>query len=112
MATYTLYAKVVSEAQAGTVLFLPGFTGSHESWDEDFRALGERFRLVMVDTLGFGHSPKPEIDYSVDDHLEAVRHTLRQLQVTKSHLVGQAAQQSVEMGSIIVQFTPDGRRYA
>ena len=83
-----LYAKVFGESHAETILFIPGMTGSHASWNDDFQSLSRNYRLVMIDTLGFGHSPKPEIAYSLDEHLSAISDTLKELDVRHVHIVG------------------------
>lgn len=83
-----LFARVIGESHPETILFIPGFTGSHTCWDEHFQALSRNYRLVMIDVLGFGHSPKPEIAYTLDDHLQAISETLAELQVRRAHVVG------------------------
>jgi pimeloyl-ACP methyl ester carboxylesterase len=69
-------------------MFIPGFSGSHDMWNGDFRALRDRYQLVLLDTLGFGFSPKPEIDYTVDDHLDAIHTTMQALILHQFHIVG------------------------
>jgi pimeloyl-ACP methyl ester carboxylesterase len=83
-----LYTQVLGETHTDTILFLSGFVGSHRVWDENFRALSAHFRLVLVDSLGFGQSPKPDIEYSVAEHVAAITATLQRLGVTKTHVVG------------------------
>src|SRR5437868_1050169 len=82
-----LYAKVIGESHPETILFIPGLSGSHTGWDENFQALSQSYRLVLIDTLGFGHSPKPDLDYTLDDHLSAISDTLKGLEVSRVHLV-------------------------
>lgn len=83
-----LCAKVIGTSGPETILFIPGLTGSSESWDENFQHLSQQYKLVMIDTLGFGHSPKPDIGYTLDDHLQSIRETLTQLEINRMHLVG------------------------
>lgn len=83
-----LYTQVFSEDRPETILFIPGLTGSHTCWDEHFKSLSQSYRLVMIDTLGFGHSPKPDIAYTLDDHLTAISETLAALGVNQAHIVG------------------------
>jgi len=70
------------------IVFLHGLGGSRNSWNADFHRLNDRFRLIFLDVLGFGCSPKPEIAYSVDDHVDAIRSTLDQSGVRSITLVG------------------------
>lgn len=83
-----LYAHTLGAGNAETIVFLPGFTGSHDVWNSDFQALSAQYRLIFIDTLGFGLSPKPEIAYSLDQHLAAISATLQSLGVGRSHIVG------------------------
>jgi len=83
-----LSAKVLGESHATTLLFLSGFVGSNEVWDTHFQGLAKQYRLIMLDTLGFGRSPKPDIEYSLDQHLEAIDRTLDHYAVHRAHIVG------------------------
>jgi pimeloyl-ACP methyl ester carboxylesterase len=88
MPNWRLYTKIIERDHPKTIVFLPGFTGSHDMWNGDFRSLSERYTLVFIDTLGFGNSPKPDIEYSVDDHLEAIANTLQSPERKAIHIVG------------------------
>lgn len=83
-----LYAKLLGASHSEAILFIPGLTGSQASWDENFQALSNTWKLVLIDTLGFGHSPKPDIAYTLDEHLSAIKETLQSLQISRVHLVG------------------------
>ena len=88
MHSLKLYAQIHGAEGSEPALFIPGFIGSHEVWDEHFRSLGDSYRLILIDALGFGRSPKPELDYTVEDHLTAIKNTLRELNVGRLHIVG------------------------
>jgi pimeloyl-ACP methyl ester carboxylesterase len=90
-----LYAAILGESNSETILFLPGFTGSHQVWGKNFQAFSKTFRLVLFDLLGFGSSPKPEISYTLEDHLHAIKNTLDSLEITTTHIVGHS------MGSLL-----------
>jgi pimeloyl-ACP methyl ester carboxylesterase len=83
-----LATTVEGGADRPAVLFIAGFVGSRRSWDANFHALARHFRVVMLDTLGFGESPKPDIDYCVADHVQAIRDTLTMLGIERTHIVG------------------------
>jgi pimeloyl-ACP methyl ester carboxylesterase len=85
---FYLSAKVLGESHSTTVLFLSGFVGSSEVWDAHFQGLANQYRLIMLDTLGFGRSPKPDIEYSLAQHLEAIDHTLEHYGAERVHIVG------------------------
>jgi pimeloyl-ACP methyl ester carboxylesterase len=113
---YPLYARVVGGQHDETIVFLPGFGGAHTAWNNDFLALGERYRLILVDTLGFGRSPKPSIDYRLEDHLAALHATVQHENAGIVHLVGHsmggilalayARQWPAQIGKLVLLATP------
>jgi pimeloyl-ACP methyl ester carboxylesterase len=113
---YTLLLQVVGAEQQGTIVFLLGFIGSHNAWNNDFLALARQYRLLLPDALGFGRSPKPDIGYTLDDHLHALRATLQLHTVDVVHLVGHsmggilalayAQRWPEEVGKLVLLATP------
>jgi pimeloyl-ACP methyl ester carboxylesterase len=83
-----LATRVLGEGKARTLLFISGFVGSNQVWDRHFQSLQDSYRLLMIDTLGFGQSPKPMIEYSVAEHVAAIQQTLQQHQATHIDIVG------------------------
>lgn len=50
---------------APAVVFLHGITGHARTWDDEARALADRFRVIALDQRGHGDSdPAPDGDYS------------------------------------------------
>lgn len=72
-----LYAEVRGEG--APVVFLSGFEGSTRYWRGAFDPLVSDRRLIFLDALGFGRSPWPDVEYSLDDHLGAIERTLQAL---------------------------------
>jgi len=87
MSNQRLNAEILGAGQAEAITFLPGFTGSHRMWNRDFQALNTQCRLIFLDLLGFGDSPKPDINYTIDDHLDAISTTLESLDIRTTHIV-------------------------
>jgi pimeloyl-ACP methyl ester carboxylesterase len=52
-----------------SLLCLHGLFASGAFWQWFADDLARDFRLVMPDLVGFGHSPQPEADYTIDFHL-------------------------------------------
>jgi pimeloyl-ACP methyl ester carboxylesterase len=75
------------EGTGPPLLFLHALGASGRYWREGLGMLPDRYRCLMPDLLGFGRSPKPECDYTVDDHLVAIRGTLRRLRTAHEPLV-------------------------
>lgn len=62
-----------------TLVFIPGLGGTTRYWAARVRAMQERYRVVLVDPLGFGESPKPWTRYSVERHVDALHDALADL---------------------------------
>ena len=69
-----LYAEV--RGQGDPMVFLAGLPGTTSYWNHRFDSLARDHRLILVDALGFGRSPWPDAEYTLDDHLRALRRTL------------------------------------
>ena len=86
-----VYAELPADAahaDAPTVVFLHGFTGSKENWYRMARALRGRYRLVMPDLPGWGQSErKPDADYSYLAQSERVAEFIRALDGRKGRPV-------------------------
>lgn len=59
-----------------TVVLLPGLGATTRFWGPRVAPLAARARLVLVDLLGFGRSPKPWTTYTVDRHVAALHGVL------------------------------------
>lgn len=66
------------------MVLLHGIGASGNAWRPLLGKLDHtKYRLIAVDLLGFGDSPKPDWnEYSVDEHARAVLHTLRRKGIT------------------------------
>lgn len=80
-----------------TIVFLHGIAATAKTWESVIKNLDtKKYRLVALDLLGFGQSPKPQrCRFTVNDHMRAVKKTLYSLGIKKATFVGHS------MGSII-----------
>ena len=62
-----------------TLVFLAGLGGTTRYWAPRVAPLARDYKIVLVDLLGFGDSPKPWTRYSVDRHVAALHETLATL---------------------------------
>lgn len=69
-----LYTEV--RGQGDPVVFLAGLPATTRYWQGAFDPLAATNRLIFVDALGFGRSPLPDVEYTLEDHLGALRRTL------------------------------------
>lgn len=68
-----LHALRLGDPRAKPLIFLHGITGSRRYWQARVSHLAGRYRLIIPDLLGFGLSPKPPVDYTVDRFARSVR---------------------------------------
>ena len=77
--TMTLTQKlnyVASGTEGSHVIFLHGLGGTTRYWQGRLGALEKSHRVLLVDLLGFGKSPKPWARYTVERHIEALHQTI------------------------------------
>jgi len=67
----SLYAQTLGDT-GPTVAFLPGLGATTRYWNSRVAELQSRARLLLIDLLGFGRSPKPWTTYSVERHVVAL----------------------------------------
>ena len=70
------------------VVLLHGFCESGAMWDDLVNQLSRQYRLLVPDLPGFGQSPLPEGDFSIDDIGQMVMQWLEELNIAKSAIIG------------------------
>lgn len=73
-----LYARVVGDGKT-PIVFIAGLQATSSYWEGRFDPLAERHRVIYLDLLGFGDSPWPDVEYTLDDQLAAIEKTLAAL---------------------------------
>lgn len=68
--------KELGAAKGPVILLLHGLAGSSQYFHGRVDRLQQTEHLLIPDLLGFGGSPKPPLDYSIDEHLTALRKSL------------------------------------
>jgi pimeloyl-ACP methyl ester carboxylesterase len=76
-----LYTQI--RGQGDPIVFLAGLPGTTSYWGSAFDSLARDHRLIFVDALGFGRSPWPDAEYTLDEHLGALRRTLVAVSATR-----------------------------
>lgn len=72
---YKLYYE--ESGDGDFVVLIPGLLGSRRFWDSTVSLLSDKFRLIALDLLGFGKSPKPRnCEYSIDVHVSSIEQTI------------------------------------
>ncbi len=71
----------VDEGTGPVVVLLHGIASSAVTFDFLVPLLSPRFRVVALNLYGCGNSPAPDLDYTVDDHVDSVVRTLKKLRI-------------------------------
>lgn len=71
-----------------TIVFVHGWGGNGNFWNEQVTALEDGARLVFIDLPGHGQSDKPEVDYTIDYLADAVLAVVRASGAPRVTLVG------------------------
>ncbi len=58
------------------LVLIHGLTGSLNYWKQDIESIGNTHTILLIDLLGFGDSPKPNSDYSLDTQLQAIENVI------------------------------------
>ena len=61
-----------------TIVFLHGIGGTLRYWKRRVLPLASSYRLILVDLLGYGQSPKPWTKYTVERHVEELHQVLHE----------------------------------
>jgi pimeloyl-ACP methyl ester carboxylesterase len=86
----------VDDGAGVPVVLLHGIASSSVTFENVVPLLRDGHRVIAIDLLGFGASPAPEgAQYTIEEHVAAVRRTIRGLRLKRFVLVGHS------MGSLI-----------
>lgn len=78
MQTHSNLLHMVKTGTEGpTLVFIPGLSGTTRYWEGRLGALAANHRVLLLDPLGFGDSPKPWSRYTVDRHVDALYESLK-----------------------------------
>lgn len=81
-----------------TIVLLHGIAATSKTWGLLIKELNlNKYRVISIDLLGFGGSPKPvNCKYTAEDHVRYIRKTIKKLKISRPYkIVGHS------MGSII-----------
>ncbi|WP_339141094.1 alpha/beta fold hydrolase [Croceitalea sp. MTPC5] len=69
--TMPLNYEIVGSGEKNMVL-IHGLAGSKNYWKSDLEQITGTYRLLLVDLLGFGDSPKPQSEYTLEIQISAL----------------------------------------
>jgi pimeloyl-ACP methyl ester carboxylesterase len=70
------------------ILFIHGYGGMIEHWDDNIPAFDSRYRIYAMDLIGFGQSGKPNVRYSLELFATQIKAFLHLKGLDKVILVG------------------------
>ncbi|MFQ6004458.1 MAG: alpha/beta fold hydrolase [Woeseia sp.] len=73
-----LYTETLGTGEE-TIVFIPGLGGTTRYWASGVQPLEKRHRVILVDLLGFGRSPKPWTQYTVERQVQELHAVLEPL---------------------------------
>ena len=82
---------------AETLVLVNGLADTKESWEAQFPAFAERYRVVSYDNRGVGETPTPPGSYTTAQMADDLAGLVDALEIERFHLVG------VSMGGMIAQ---------
>ncbi len=85
------------EGSGFPLILIHGLNGDLTGWALVMPEFAKHYRTVALDVRGHGHSGKPDQPYSVRQFSEDLHEFLRQLRVSKAHILG------LSMGGAIAQ---------
>lgn len=78
--TKQIQLKVHQKGSGKDILLIPGITSTYRYWNGVAEIIGDDYRLIIPDVLGFGSSPKPlSSSYSIEEHARYVEEALDRL---------------------------------
>jgi triacylglycerol lipase len=72
------------------VVLVHGLGSRKEDWLPVVAPLSQKYRVLVPDQIGFGHSDKPLLEYRIQTYVDFLDEFLRDLKVEKASLVGES----------------------
>ncbi len=92
MVWYTSTMKLPVKLDKGTgvpLVLLHGLGNNHQSWEYVLQHVDyAKWRVIVPDLLGFGDAPKPDVQYTPEDHADAVLATIDDLGIDEVVIAG------------------------
>ena len=82
------------------LLLLHGLGASAERWEFVIPLFSEKYRVIVPDLIGFGHSEKPSVDYTTDYFTDFMYKFVSKLNIKNFHIIGSSLG-----GQIAAEFT-------
>lgn len=103
-----LYFEEFGKQNKKVIVLLPGLLASVNYWRKIAIELQKNNRVIVIDQLGFGNSPKPDslVGYTVEDNLKAYEDLFNSLQLKKVGLLVGYSSSSILASEFVIK-NPD-----
>ena len=89
--TVTASGHQIAYYEAGkgaTVILIHGLGADARHWSNNIGPLSEAHRVIAIDLLGYGHSDKPIMRYTVANFAASLQSFMKALKISRASLVG------------------------
>lgn len=76
------------ERDGDAIIFLHFGSGNLMMWQQVVRFFQDRYRLLLVDLRGHGHSDRPETGYHIDEMARDVVEVMALVKIERAHIIG------------------------
>jgi len=81
------YEMMGDESKDTKLLLIHGLLGSKTYWERDMDEISATHQILALDLLGFGDSPKPNSDYSLEVQLQAIEKLVAQQEFNHGKII-------------------------
>ncbi len=74
--TNNMFVVEMGDKNLPKLVMLHGLGGTHRYWNTGLETLTTRYYVIRIDLLGFGDSPQPWQNYTLEKHLDALEKVL------------------------------------
>jgi len=87
-AAHTACICAIHGGDGPVLVLLHGIAANSDKWSPLVPLVQDHYRVITIDLLGFGRSPKPQWDaYHLEDHLRHVHATIRRLRLREPFIL-------------------------
>lgn len=101
----SLYFEDLGDSNKPLIVLLPGLLASTNYWRKIALVLAKDFRVITIDQLGFGKSPKPdgEVDYTIEENIRFYKDLFAQENINKIELLVGYSSSAILASEFILQ---------
>lgn len=71
--TNIYFERIACSGAKKAMIFIHGLAGSRRNWGDEYSVFAKKHSLYFIDLLGYGYSAKPQAEYTLERHVEALQ---------------------------------------